>query len=199
MQKIIALDLEGVLIPEIWKEIAKETNIEQLGLTTRDIADYNELMKIRINALKEHSITIHTLQEIIATMTPLPDALDFFMHLRKHHEVIIISDTFTEFFTLFRAQLQYPVIFCNSLTIDTQGTIQSHILRQSNGKFYLVKHLQSCNVFVAAVGDSYNDITMIQQANYGAFFCAPQSIKNEYPTIPTFDQYKLLSKVLFEC
>ena len=199
MQKTIALDLEGVLIPEIWKEVAKITNIEQLGLTTRDISDYDQLMEIRIKALQKHAITIHTLQDIIATMTPLPDALDFFMHLRKHCEVIIVSDTFVEFFTPFRALLQYPVIFCNSLVIDTQGNIQSYILRQHNGKFHLTKQLQACNIFVAAAGDSYNDITMIQQANYGAFFRAPQTITDLYPSIPAFEHYEALSQALLTC
>lgn len=196
MQRVITLDLEGVILPEMWKRVAAQTGVEELGLTTRDIEDYNVLMEKRIAALKEHAITIDAILPIVSKAEPLEGAIDFFLALREQREVIIVSDTFVEFFDPFRIKLQYPVIFCNSLEIDANGIIQKHVLRQRDGKFHVVKRLQSLNFFVIAAGDSYNDLSMIQAADYGALFNPPQSIFNEYPQIPKFNTYTELQEAL---
>lgn len=196
MQNVIALDLEGVLIPEIWQLVAKKTNISDLALTTRDISDYDTLMSMRINTLITHKLTIKDIQEVIKTVEPLEGAIDFLSTLKKQVEVIILSDTFIEFFTPLRDKLQYPFILCNALNIDETGTIISHRTRLDNGKSRTVSALQSINCKVAASGDSYNDLEMLQQANYGAWFLPPSSIVEKYPNIPVFDDYSLLADAL---
>ncbi len=196
MQRIICLDLEGVILPEMWKHVAEHTGVPALGLTTRDIADYNELMSIRIAALHEHKIRLKTIQEIIVDVEPLPGAVDFLAGLRKNCETIIVSDTFTEFFHPFRERLGFPVIFCNSLDVDGDGYIQKHLLRQEDGKRHVVLALQKCNFFVVASGDSYNDLAMIEAAQYGALFLPPESITRTHSHIPVFKDYPTLQEAL---
>lgn len=199
MQKVITLDLEGVLIPEIWQLIAKKTELKTLALTTRDIADYNKLMEMRLQTLSQYNITLKNIQDILATVRPLKGAISFLKRLQKKAEVILISDTFIEFFEPLRKPLGYPVIFCNSLEVDTHTNIillHKMRIRTQNGKKASVEALQSINSTVAAAGDSYNDLQMLQTADYGAWFRPPESIRNEHPTMPIFDEYDALGDAL---
>lgn len=199
MQKIITLDLEGVLIPEIWQLISKATQIPTLGLTTRDIADYDTLMNMRIKSLSQHNINLKDIQDILSSVRPLEGALIFLERLKEKVEVMLISDTFIEFFQPLRKSLGYPAIFCNSLEIDDNtNMIMLHKMRikTKNGKKATVEALQSINCIVAAAGDSYNDLYMLQTADYGAWFRPPESIKTEYSTMPVFDDYDDLAEAL---
>lgn len=195
-QPIITLDLEGVLIPEIWQLIAKKTNVSKLLLTTRDIPDYHELMTIRLQLLKDNNITMSDIQTILAEITPLNGAVEFLTTLRARVEVIILSDTFLEFFAPIRKLLGYPTILCNMLTIDDTERIQSYRLRVENGKYKSVKALQSINCRVAAVGDSYNDVSMLEAADYGAWYNPPESIAKEYTMFPIYHDYTSLADAL---
>lgn len=194
--RVITLDLEGVLIPEIWKMVATRTGIEKLNLTTRDISDYSELMAIRLKVLKDNNLTIEDIQSVLVLLNPLEGAVDFLNTLRNQVEVIILSDTFVEFFSPLRKMLGYPTIFCNSLEIDKNGVIQNYNMRIENGKAHTVKALQSMRCRVAASGDSYNDLGMLQCADYAAWFRPPQSICKEHTSIPVFQDYKDLSNAL---
>lgn len=200
MQKVIALDLEGVLIPEIWQLVSKKTGVKDLGLTTRDIANYDELMSIRINALLQNNITINDIQDTISKVEPLEGAVDFLRNIGKKAEVILLSDTFIEFFTPLRAKLNFPTIFCNSLNIDERGFIKSHIMRikNGNGKATAVRAFQSIESIVAAAGDSYNDLKMLQTADYGAWFLPPHTIQEQFPDMPAFFNYVDLEFALLE-
>ena len=181
---VVCLDLEGVLVPEIWIEFAKKTGIGELKLTTRDIADYDVLMKKRIAVLKEHGLKLKDIQDVIAGMRPLEGAAEFAAAVRNETQLIILSDTFTQF-----AQLNFPTIFCNELITDENGTVTDYRLRIKDGKRRSVEALRSVNFSVLAAGDSYNDLSMIRSADAGAFFRPPQSITAENPDIPVFTGY----------
>lgn len=197
VQDIIVLDLEGVLIPEIWVKIANTTNISALSLTTRDIQNYDELMRLRINTLEEHNITLPDILDIISTIKPLEGAVDFLDMLRVQGEVIILSDTFLEFFNPIRPLLNYPTILCNSLKVHPHTQkIMSHIMRIPDAKTNTVKALQSVHCRVLASGDSYNDVGMILTADFGVFFNPPESITQEYPNIPVCRDYTELLEIL---
>ena len=197
MQNIITLDLEGVLIPEIWQTIAKSSQISELSLTTRDISDYNVLMQKRLSILKEHNITMHDIQALLSSINPFDGALDFLLSLRSRAEVIILSDTFIEFFDPLREKLAYPTILCNTLVVDANtGMIQKHILRMEDGKTHAVQAFQSLQCHVISSGDSYNDLGMIQASHYGVLFNPPQSIVEEYPNIPVTYSYEELETIL---
>ena len=157
---IVCSDLEGVFVPEIWINVAQITGIEELRLTTRDISDYNVLMRKRLGLLDQHGLTLSDIQKVIATMEPLKGALEFIDWLREQTRLIIVSDTFLEFADPLMAKLKRPTLFCNSLTVAPDGHITDYILRQQDGKRKVVERLQSMNFQVIAMGDSYNDITM---------------------------------------
>lgn len=187
---VVCLDLEGVLVPEIWIEFAKKTGIEELKLTTRDISDYDVLMKKRIAVLKERGLKLKDIQDVIAGMRPLDGAAEFAAAVRNETQLIILSDTFTQFAAPLMKQLNFPTIFCNELITDENGTVTDYRLRIKDGKRRSVQALQSVNFSVLAAGDSYNDLSMIQTADAGAFFRPPQSIAAENPNIPVFTEYK---------
>ena len=187
---VVCLDLEGVLVPEIWIEFAKKTGIEELKLTTRDISDYDVLMKKRIAILKENGLKLKDIQNVIAGMRPLEGAAEFAAAVRNETQLIILSDTFTQFAAPLMKQLNFPTIFCNELITDENGTVTDYRLRIKDGKRRSVQALQSVNFSVLAAGDSYNDLSMIQTADAGAFFRPPQSIAAENTNIPVFTEYK---------
>ena len=187
---VVCLDLEGVLVPEIWIEFAKKTGIGELKLTTRDIADYDVLMKKRIAVLKEHGLKLKDIQDVIAGMRPLDGAAEFAAAVRNETQLIILSDTFTQFAAPLMKQLNFPTIFCNELIADPDGSVTGYRLRIKDGKRRSVEALRSVNFSVLAAGDSYNDLSMIRSADAGAFFRPPQSIAAENPDIPVFTGYK---------
>jgi len=193
---VACLDLEGVLVPEIWIAFSEKTGIKELRLTTRDIPDYDVLMKQRIAILEEHKLTLKDIQEVIGGMDPLPGAGEFLESLRSKVQVIILSDTFTQFAQPLMRKLRWPTLFCNTLEIDGNSMISGYRLRQQNGKKHAVLALQSINMRVAAAGDSYNDIQMIQTADAGTLFRAPESIRKEFPAIPAVDSYADLESSL---
>lgn len=187
---VVCLDLEGVLVPEIWIEFAKKTGIEELKLTTRDISDYDVLMKKRIAVLKERGLKLKDIQDVIAGMRPLDGAAEFAAAVRNETQLIILSDTFTQFAAPLMKQLNFPTIFCNELIADPDGSVTGYRLRIKDGKRRSVEALRSVNFSVLAAGDSYNDLSMIRSADTGAFFRPPQSIAAENPDIPVFTGYK---------
>jgi phosphoserine / homoserine phosphotransferase len=194
--KICCLDLEGVLVPEIWINVAKKTGIPELRLTTRDIRDYDKLMKYRIGILREKGIRLKDIQAVISTIRPLPGAKKFLDELRSDREVIILSDTFYEFANPLMKQLGWPTLFCNSLSVDKKGFVAAHHLRVKNGKEKAVRALKKLNFHVKAAGDSYNDLTMIQAADEGILFNPPAVIVKEYPKLPVVRSYSALMKKL---
>lgn len=187
---VTCLDLEGVLVPEIWIAFAEETGIEELRLTTRDIPDYDVLMKKRIGILKERNLTLKDIQKTIAKIDPLPGAKEFLDELRTLCQVIILSDTFTEFAAPLMEKLGLPTIFCNNLTVDQNNMITGYNLRQENGKFHAVKALQSIGFNTIAAGDSFNDLEMIKQSQAGFLFRPPVHIQQEYSQFKAFTEYK---------
>ena len=194
--KIVCLDLEGVLVPEIWINVSQKTGIKELSLTTRDISDYDILMKKRIGILKEHGLNLGDIQKVIDTMEPLEGALEFLETLWHRTQVIILSDTFEEFAKPLMKKLSWPTLFCNHLVCDEKENIVDYRLRQQDGKKMAVQALQSIGMSVFAAGDSYNDLTMIQKADKGALFCAPNSIRIDNPDLAAVDTYQDLLDVV---
>lgn len=193
---VVCLDLEGVLVPEIWIEFSKATGIPELKITTRDEPDYDKLMKFRIGILKANNLKLADIQRVIGTMDPLPGAREFIAELRAVTQVIILSDTFTQFASPLMAKLDYPTLFCNELEIGPDGSVVGYRLRQSDGKKKAVEALKSINMKVMAAGDSYNDLAMIKTADTGALFRAPDSIRAAHPEVPACDTYaELLAKI----
>lgn len=186
---LVCLDLEGVLIPEIWINFALKTGIEELKLTTRDISDYDVLMNKRLEILNENNLKLKDIQDVIGSMDPLPGAYDFLQSLRERTQVIILSDTFDQFAAPLMKKLDWPTLFCNTLVVDETDRITGYTLRQKDGKKKAVHAFQSVGCRVMASGDSYNDLTMIQNANKGMFFRAPDSISMEFPQYPTVNEY----------
>ncbi len=178
---LACLDLEGVLIPEIWIAFAEKTGIERLRLTTRDIPDYDELMKGRLKILDENNLKLNDIQDVIRGISPLEGAREFLNWLRTEYQVIILSDTFYEFAGPLMAQLGYPTLFCNFLEIGESGVIQNYRLRQPDGKTKAVRAFRSLNFKMVAAGDSYNDTGMLKEADDGIFFRPPESIVEEFP------------------
>ncbi len=187
---ITCLDMEGVLFPEIWLGLADKVGLEELRLTTRDISDYDVLMEKRLDVLRTHRITIHDIHEVVRTILPLPGVPEFMAWLRRRSQVIILSDTFYEFVQPLMEQLQFPTIFCHSLGIDTDGIITDYFLRQKDQKRQAVSALKNLGFRVLAGGDSYNDVSMLQEADAGFFFCPPESIVQEYPQFPVAKTYQ---------
>lgn len=188
---VVCLDLEGVLVPEIWINVAAATGIEKLKLTTRDIPDYDILMKGRIAILKEHGLTLADIQNVIARMDVLPGANEFLAKLRALTQVIILSDTFVEFASPLMKKLGWPTIFCNYL-ITENGMITGYALRQNDGKKHAVIALKGIGFRVVASGDSYNDVSMLAEAHAGVFYRPPSTITAEYPQFPVAETYDAL-------
>jgi phosphoserine / homoserine phosphotransferase len=186
---IVCLDLEGVLVPEIWIAFAEETGIPELKRTTRDEPDYDKLMKYRINILKEHGLGLKEIQDTIAKIDPMPGAKEFLDELRAMTQVIIISDTFTQFAGPLMKKLGYPTIFCNSLEVAEDGEITGFKMRIENSKLTTVKALQSIGYQTIASGDSHNDLGMIKASKVGFLFRSTDEIKKEYPELPAFETY----------
>lgn len=179
--ELACLDLEGVLVPEIWIAFADKTGIEELRATTRDVPDYNVLMTQRLAILDQHGLKIDDIQEVIATLEPLPGAVDFIAWLRERFQVIILSDTFYEFSQPLMRQLGWPTLFCHRLVTDNSGRVVDYKLRQEDPKRASVKALHSLKYRVIAAGDSYNDTTMLSEADVGIFIHAPQNVIEEFP------------------
>ena len=190
--ELACLDLEGVLIPEIWIAFAEKTGIEELRATTRDIPDYDVLMKQRLGLLDQHGLTIDDIQQVIATLEPLPGAADFLNWLRERFQVIIMSDTFYEFSQPMMRQLGWPTLLCHRLITDEQGRVVDYKLRQTDPKRASVKALHSLNYRVIAAGDSYNDTTMLSEADAGILFHAPQNVIDEFPQFPSVQTFEEL-------
>ncbi len=195
-QTIVTLDLEGVLVPEIWIAFAEKTGISELRLTTRDVPDYDVLMQGRLKLLDQHGLRLADIQEVIGTLAPLEGAKKFLDELRVRTQVIILSDTFEEFAQPLMKQLGWPAILCHRLEIAEDGRITGYRLRQSNQKQHAVAALKSLNYRVIAAGDSFNDTTMLSEADKGFFFHAPESIRAQFPQFTGFEKYDDLLKAL---
>jgi phosphoserine / homoserine phosphotransferase len=192
--EIACLDLEGVLVPEIWIEFAKVTGIESLKATTRDIPDYDVLMKQRIRILEENNLGLKEIQDVIATLKPLDGAVDFVDWLRERFQVIILSDTFYEFSQPLMRQLGFPTLLCHRLNIDDRGMVTGYTLRQKDPKRQSVLALKTLYYRVIAAGDSYNDTTMLGEADQGILFHAPQNVIEQFPQFPAVHTYEDLKK-----
>lgn len=186
---LACLDLEGVLLPEIWIKFAEKTGIEELKLTTRDIPDYDQLMMGRLAILKKHNLKLQDIQDVIEALSPLDGACDFLQWLKSEFQVIILSDTFYEFAQPLMKKLDYPTLFCHKLITDDAGNIVNYELRQSDQKTKAVKALQGLNFQVISAGDSYNDTGMLQQADAGILFCPPEKVIQEFPQFPVTRNY----------
>lgn len=196
--KLICLDLEGVLVPEIWVAFAEASRIPELKKTTRDEPDYDKLMRWRLSVLKEHGLGLKEIQETIASIDPLPGAKEFLGELRSFAQVIIISDTFTEFAQPLMKKLGWPTIFCNSLVVAEDGEITDYKMRVENSKLTTVRALQSIGFETVASGDSYNDLGMILAGKSGFLFRTTEQIKADYPQIPALETYEELLNALKE-
>ena len=198
MYRITCLDVEGVLLPEIWVAFAEASGIPELKRTTRDEPDYDKLMKWRLAILKEHGLGIREIQETIAKIEPLPGAREFLDELRTFSQVILVSDTFIEFAMPLMEKLGRPTIFCNSLEIAENGEITDYKMRVEQTKYSTVKALQSIGFDTIASGDSYNDLGMIQASKAGFLFRTTDKIKEEYPQIPAYETYEELLAAIKE-
>ena len=188
--ELACLDLEGVLIPEIWINVAKKTGIEDLMATTRDIPDYDVLMKQRLRLLAENGLKIQDVQEVIDTLAPLDGAKEFLGWLKARFQVVILSDTFYEFADPLMRQLDYPTLFCHKLGISETGEIEEYHLRMPDQKREAVKRFHELNFKVIATGDSYNDTTMLSEADRGILFRPPQNVIDEFPQFPVARSYE---------
>ncbi|MCH2265502.1 MAG: bifunctional phosphoserine phosphatase/homoserine phosphotransferase ThrH [SAR324 cluster bacterium] len=193
---VVCLDFEGVLIPEIWKGLASISQIDELNLTTRDIADYDELMRHRLKICDRHKLTLKDIHKVVEQIEPLEGAVEFLTWLRTRHEVIILSDTFREFIEPLLHKLQYPTVFCHSLELDDDLRIVDYCLRQKDQKRHAVKALKNLNYHTVAVGDSYNDISMLKEADHGIFFRPTNKITSEYPSFPVTHEFEMLKTEL---
>ena len=186
---VVCLDMEGVLVPEIWIAFSEASGIPELRRTTRDEPDYDKLMKWRLGILKEHGLGLKEIQEVIATIDPLPGAKEFLDSLRAEAQVIILSDTFTQFAMPLMAKLGYPTLFCNTLEVAPDGEITGFKMRIENSKLTTVKHLQAMGFDTIAAGDSFNDLAMIQASKAGFLFRSTEQIKKDYPQYPAFEEF----------
>jgi len=193
---IVCLDLEGVLVPEIWIAVAEKTGIEKLRLTTREVPDYHKLMQGRIDILKANNLSLKDIQDVIATVAPLEGAKAFLEELRSKTQVVILSDTFEEFASPLMKQLGWPTIFCNSLKVDENDMITGIVMRQEDGKRKAIEALRGLGFKTFASGDSYNDLAMIKIADSGCLFRAPENILKEFPELPLVTEYSSFLKVI---
>jgi phosphoserine/homoserine phosphotransferase len=192
--ELACLDLEGVLIPEIWIDFAERTGIDELRATTRDIPDYDVLMKQRLRILRENNLGLPDIQAVIDQMAPIPGAKEFIDWLRERFQVIILSDTYYEFAQPLMRQLGFPTLFCHKLEVGEDGMITDYHLRQKDPKRQSVKAFHSLNYRVIAAGDSYNDTTMLSEADAGILFKAPDNVIAEFPQFPAVHEYEDLKK-----
>jgi phosphoserine/homoserine phosphotransferase len=186
---LVCSDLEGIFLPEIWIAFAEKTGISELRLTTRDISDYDVLMKHRLTILKQHGLKLHDIQAVIATIDPNEGALEFLDWIRSRIQILVVSDTFVEFAGPLMKKLGYPTLLCNRLKIAPDGSIENYILRQMDGKKKVTEAMRSLNYTVIAVGDSYNDITMLMAADHGILFRPPENVRLEFPVFPVTGDY----------
>lgn len=186
---IVCLDMEGVLVPELWIAFAEESGVPELRRTTRDEPDYDKLMRWRISLLREKGLKLHQIQDVIAKIDPLPGAKEFLDELRSVAQVVILSDTFDQFAMPLMKKLGYPTLLCNTLEIDENGYISRHLMRCEHSKLTTVKALQSIGYDTIASGDSYNDLEMILHSKAGFLFRGPDKIKQDYPDLPAFEDY----------
>ena len=196
-QSIVTLDMEGVLTPEIWIAVAERTGIDAMRRTTRDEPDYDKLMHYRIDLMDRHGITLPKIQETIGTLALLPGALDFLNQLRQRIQVIILSDTFEQFAQPFLRQMGWPTLFCHRLLVE-KDRIAGYQLRLPDQKKSAVAALQSLNYNVVAAGDSFNDTTMLGQADHGILFHAPENVVRQFPQFPAVNEYDVLLKLILE-
>ena len=194
---LVCLDLEGVLVPEIWIEFSKCTGIEELKLTTRDIPDYDVLMRKRLSTLREHGLTLSAIQEVIVQLDPLAGAKSFLDGIRKDYQLVILSDTFYEFASPLMKKLGWPTLMCHRLNLSGDGIIEGYQLRQQDPKRKAVEALKSLNYKVMAAGDSYNDTTMLAEADAGFLFRAPDTVISEFPQYQVTSDYDEL-RTLFD-
>lgn len=194
--QIVCSDLEGVFVPEIWINVAERTGIAELRLTTRDISDYDVLMRRRLEILKQNKLKLQDIQNVIAGMDPLPGAKALLDQLRSQVPVIIVSDTFTQFANPLMEKLGWPTLFCNTLIVDGSGAVTGYQLRQPDGKRRVVEALRQLRYRIVAMGDSYNDISMLQKADQGILFCPPDTVIAQYPELPVTRNYEELSRCL---
>ena len=195
---IICLDLEGVLIPEIWIEFAERTGIDALRATTRDVPDYDVLMRQRLRILQEHKLGLPDIQKVIATMSPMPGAREFLDWVRSEFQLVILSDTFYEFAMPLMRQIGHPTLMCHRLSTDANGFVSDYHLRQKDQKRMAVKAFHSLNYKVIAAGDSYNDTGMLSEADAGFFFCPPDNIITEFPQFKVVRDYDALKRAIAE-
>jgi phosphoserine/homoserine phosphotransferase len=195
---IVCSDLEGVFVPEIWINVAEKTGIEALRLTTRDISDYDVLMKKRLSILEENNLRLRDITEVIATMEPLAGAVEFMDWLRSRTQVIILSDTFTQFAGPLMKKLGWPTLLCHTLSVDADGYVTDYVLRQQNGKEKAVAAFKQLNFDVLAVGDSYNDVRMLKTAHKGILFKPPDNVKDEYPELEVSQNYGQLKEIILK-
>lgn len=193
---ILCSDLEGVFVPEVWINVAKKTGIDELKLTTRDISDYDVLMTRRLKILKKHGLTLKDIQDVISKIKPLDGAKEFLDELRKKIPVVVVSDTFQEFADPLMAQLGQPTILCHSLTTNDKGMITNYNLRQVDPKRKVVQAFHSLEYKVIAMGDSYNDVTMLQEADHGILYSPPDNVIAEFPQFPVVTNYDDLRIIL---
>ena len=193
---MVCLDLEGVLVPETWIEFSEAVGIPELRRTTRDEPDYDKLMNFRIDILKKNNLKLPDIQKVISGMSPLPGAIEFTNAVCEKTQLVILSDTFEQFAKPLMFKLSWPTLFCNSLTVDSDGTVTGYRLRQQNGKKEAVKAFKSINMRVFAAGDSFNDLDMIREADGGCLFRAPQQIRNDCSDLKCVDTYEeLITKI----
>jgi phosphoserine / homoserine phosphotransferase len=193
---IVCSDLEGVFVPEIWINVAEKTGIEELRLTTRDISDYDVLMRRRLAILDENGLKIDDIKAVIGTMNPLDGAVEFLTWLRSRTQIIVVSDTFDQFAHPLMEKLGWPTLFCHTLSIAPDGFITDYVLRQKDAKRNAVISLKNLNYNTIAMGDSYNDITMLKEAENGILFNPPDNVKNEYPEFPVTFSYEELKSII---
>lgn len=193
---VVCMDLEGVLVPEIWIAFSKASGIPELSRTTRDEPDYDKLMKWRIGILKEHNLGLKEIQEIISGMQPFEGAKEFLDELRSMTQAVVISDTFTQFGMPLMQKLGYPTLFCNELIVDENGMITDYKMRVENSKYTTIKALQAMGYQTVAFGDSYNDLAMIKNSKAGFLFRTTDKIKADNPDIPAFENYGELMQAI---
>ncbi len=194
--EVVCLDLEGVLVPEIWVKVAERTGIEALRSTTRDVPDYDQLMRQRIGLLDAHGLTIHEIRSVIEGLEPLPGAGAFLDSLRSRYQVVILSDTFYQFATPLMRKLAWPTLLCNRLEVDADGKVLDYRLRQPDQKRHAVRALRGLSFRVFAAGDSYNDIGMLEEADAGIFFRPPEVVVRDYPDYPVTVEYDELEAAI---
>lgn len=195
---VVCCDLEGVYVPEVWINVSKKTGIEELKLTTRDVSNYDELMQYRLKILDKHRLTLKDIQDVIATIKPLEGAIEMIDWIKERTQLIVVSDTFREFADPLMRQLNRPTLFCHSLTVNGNGMITGYNLRQKDPKRQVVKALKSLQYKVVAFGDSYNDVTMLQEADAGILYRPPQNVIDEFQQFPVTNNYDELKKELIK-